>query len=349
VPTRSAHTLALKAADELLRRHRQDHGVWLRRLVIDLWGNTSMRTGGEDLALALILMGVKPLWDTASARVSGFEVIPLAMLDRPRVDVTLRISGLFRDIFETQITLFNAAANAVAQRDEAPDWNPLAGDATPRVFGAAPGNYGTGVAPMLERGAWTNSTELGQAYLDASATAYSTSSQPADFSARVAAAEAFLHQQDHAETDLLDSLDTAAHEGGFAAAADLLGATPALYHADTATPDAPKMRLLAEEIARVVRGRAANPAWISGQMRHAFRGAAEIARSVQSLHGFAATLPQRLDRQFDLLFDATLGTPEVDSFLVRENPKARSAMQALFDDARARDLWRPRRNSVTAP
>ena len=162
----------------------------------------------------------------------------------------------------------------------------------------------------------------------------------------MAAADAFLHTQDHAETDLLDSPDYAAHEGGFAAAAGKLGSAPALYHVDTSRPDAPRARAVAEEIARVVRGRAANPAWLAGQMRHGYRGAAEIARSADGLHAFAATLPQRLDPQFDLLFDATLGNPAVDQFMRDANPAARAAMAARFADAMQRGLWRSRRNTV---
>jgi cobaltochelatase CobN len=159
-------------------------------------------------------------------------------------------------------------------------------------------------------------------------------------------ADAFLHQQDHREIDLLDSGDFAAHEGGFAAAAELLGASPALYHSDSAEPERPKVRTLVEEIRRIVRGRAANPEWIAGMMQHGYRGAAEIARGLEGLYAFAATLPTRLDRQFDLVFDATIGDESVDRFLKTANPAARDAMAARFDEALRRDLWRPRRNTV---
>ncbi len=144
LPTRSAVTLAERAAADLLRRHRQDHGDWPRSVVLNVWGSAAMRTGGEDIALALLLLGVRPVWDEGSARVNGFSVTPIAELDRPRVDVTLRISGLFRDAFAAQVTLFDAAAAAVAARDEAADWNPLAGQPGARVFGPAPGQYGAG-------------------------------------------------------------------------------------------------------------------------------------------------------------------------------------------------------------
>ena len=361
VPTRSAVVLAEKAAKELLRRHLQDHGEYPRALVMDVWGSATMRTGGEDLALALLLMGARPLWDHGSARVSGFEILPVAELDHPRVDVTLRISGLFRDAFEAQIALFDEAVRAIAARDEPEDWNPLAASvgrlkgydfrrATARIYGAALGDYGAGVTERVERGAWEQRSDLGLDYLATSATAYGKGldgmTDSDGFAARIKAADAFLHQQDHAEIDLLDSLDYAAYEGGFAAAADRLGNAPALYHTDISRAEAPKVRTLVEEIARIVRGRAANPAWIEGMMRHGYRGAAEVTRSVEGLFAFAATLPARLDRQFDVLYDATLGNETVDSFLRQENPQAREAMAARFDEAIRRDLWRPRRNSV---
>ncbi len=346
VPTRSAMTLAERAAAELLRRHLQDHGEWPRSLVIDVWGSASMRTGGEDLALAFVLLGARPVWDEGSARVSGFEVLPIALLDRPRVDVTLRISGLFRDAFPGQVALFDSLVRAVAGREEAGDWNPLAaaaqglaGDAlrraTTRVFGAPAGQYGAGLSS--------------DAYLAASAGAYGQGLEgapdPAGLAARVGGADAFVHAQDHAEIDLLDSTEHAAHEGGFAAAAAALGGAPALYHLDTSRPDAPRARSVAEEVARVVRGRAANPRWIAGMMRHGYRGAAEIARGIEALHGFASLLPARFDAQFDLLFDATLGTPDVDAFLRAANPDARAALASRFADAQSAGLWHPRRNS----
>ncbi len=361
VPTRSAMVLAEKAAEDLIRRHLQDHGDWPRAIVIDLWGSTTMRTGGEDLALGLVLIGAKPVWDTGSNRVNGFEILPIALLDRPRLDVTLRVSGLFRDAFEAQIALFDAVVRAVAERDEEADWNPLAaaargleGDAlrkaTTRIYGAAPGSYGAGVTHLVEAGAWDSRSDLGTAYLNASAHAYGKGldgiRDDHGFAERVRAAGAFVHQQDHAEIDLLDTVDYAAHEGGFAAAAEHLGADPALYHTDTSRPEAPKTRTLAEEVTRVVRGRAANPAWIKGMMRHGYRGGSEIARGLEGLYGFAATLPDRLDRQFDLVFDATLGDDTVDRFLRDNNPAARAAMVARFDEAIRRDLWRPRRNAV---
>jgi cobaltochelatase CobN len=343
IPTPSAMRLAERAAAALLARHRQEQGDWPRALVIDLWGSATMRTGGEDFALALVLMGVVPLWDERSSRVTGFEVQPLAVLDRPRVGVSLRVSGLFRDAFAAQIALFDQAARAVAARDEAADWNPLVASPGARVFGPAAGAYGSGALLGGSR------DDAARSYLDGSSTAWETeegSADPSGLAARVAAADGFVHTQDHAETDILESPDYAAHEGGFAAAAALLGGGPTLYHLDTSNPEAPKPRLVAEEVRRVVRGRAANPRWIAGMMRHGYRGAAEIVRGAESLSGFAATLPDRFDAQFDDLYDATLGDAEVTAFLAEANPAALAVLEARFRDALARDLWRPRRNSI---
>jgi cobaltochelatase CobN len=346
VPTRAAMDLAGPAAADLLARHRQDHGDWPRSVVLNLWGTSTLRRGGEDFALALVLLGARPVWDHGSARMNGFEIIPLALLDRPRIDVTLRISGLFRDAFATQITLFDAVVEAIAARDEAPDWNPLASAPGPRIFGPAAGQYGAAVGRQIEHGAWTSRAGLAATWLAASAGSYGAGQDgapnPDALAARLRSADAILHQQDHTGTDLLDSTEYPAHLGGAAAAAESVGSEPALYYADGRT------RTVAEQIARIVRGRAANPRWIAGMTRHGYRGAAEIARSVEALHAFAATIPTRLDRQFDLLFDATLGAPEVDAFLRLANPAARAAMAARFAEARQRGLWHPARNAVDA-
>ncbi|GAB0119737.1 cobaltochelatase subunit CobN [Acidisoma sp. 7E03] len=336
IPNASALRLAEKAARSLLARHLQEQGEWPRSLVLDLWGSATLRTGGEDFALALVLLGARPLWDAGTGRVSGFEILPLAELDRPRVDVSLRISGLFRDAFAGQIALFDQVVTAIAARDEAPEMNPLVGAAGARVFAPADGRYGSGVDLAAGHG------EIARAYLGAQVALGGAG----DFATRIRAADGFVHVQDHGETDLLESPDYAAHEGAFAAAARALGAAPALYHLDTADPEAPKPRSLPEEIRRVTRARAANPRWIAGQMRHGFRGAAEIARGAESLLGFAVTLPERFDAQFDLLFDATLGEEAVAAFLETENPEAARMLRAHFARALRDGLWRPRRNSL---
>ncbi|MGO8739813.1 cobaltochelatase subunit CobN [Rhodoblastus sp.] len=353
-PTRTAWELGQRAAREFLSRYVQDHGEWPRRVVFDLWGSAAVRTGGEDLAQALALIGARPLWDHASNRVSGFEILSLAALGRPRVDVTVRISGLFRDVFPDQIALYDAAVQAiVAREDEGDDDNPLSAAARregsrSRIFGAAPGAYGTGVARRALGEDWTSRDDLGAAYLEATGYAYDGAKvrETPEFRARVAACDAFVHVQDMAGQDVLDSDAFVDHEGGFAAAAKSAGASPALYHLDATDPNAPKARTLPQEIARALRARAANPRWIEGQMRHGFRGAAEIAESVDNLFAFAATTEAVAERHFDLLFDAVCGDTKVRDFLAEANPQAAKAIAERFQSALDRGLWRTRRNSV---
>jgi cobaltochelatase CobN len=351
-PTRNAWEIGRRAAEQVLARYAQDHGAWPKRLVLDLWGSATMRTGGDDLAQAFALLGCRPTWDTSTNRVSGFEILPLAMLGRPRVDVTLRISGLFRDVFPSQIALFSAAVRAVAGLEESEDDNPLLafrGAALARVFGAAPGAYGVGLGRRISEGRWTERADLAEAYLSATSHAYEGDGEGREaagaFRASVAGADAFVHAQDLPGQDALDADAFSEHEGGFAAAAAHLGARPALYHLDSSAPATPKIRPLEQEIARAVRGRAANPRWLAGQMRHGHRGAAEIAQSLDNLYAFAALTDAVDSGQFDLMFDATLGDDAVRAFLVRASRPAARHMAGVFEDAERRGFWRSRRNS----
>ncbi|MGY9046284.1 MAG: cobaltochelatase subunit CobN, partial [Rhodobacterales bacterium] len=350
VPTRAAYAQGIRLADELVRRHLQDEGDWPRGLIVDLWGSATMRTAGEEFAMALHLLGVRPIWDAGSERVSGIEVLPLAEMDRPRIDVTLRVSGLFRDVFPTLSALFAQAVRVLAARDEASDWNPYAGrHDLARVYGPAPGQFGLGMG--VEDYSAEGREKAGLAWLKASSWALDGELAQKDTSgirARVAAADSFVHPQDLPETDLLLAGEYAPHEAGFAAAQAVTGGRAALYHLDNTDPARPRARGLAEEIARVVRARAAHPGWIAGMKHHSFRGAAEIAATLEHMASFAhlaGVVPPHL---FDLYHDATLGDPETDGFLRDANPEAHRAMQARFAALLAAGLWQTRRNSVLA-
>jgi cobaltochelatase CobN len=318
--------------------------------MLDLWGSATMRSAGEEFAMAMHLMGVTPVWDTTSERVTGFEVTALPALGRPRIDVTLRISGLFRDVFQTLPVLFEQAAAALATRDEPDEENPYRAAAGPRVFGPAPSEYGVGVVEAVTALTPATAEAAAEAWLADSAFAYGRGQDgtPARsaLEQRTAAADAFVHLQDLPETDLLAAADYAAHEAGFAAATRKLGSSPALYHTDSTTPDAPRVRTLAEEIARVVRGRAANPRWISGQMRHGFRGAAEIAATLDQMALFAHLARVVESRHFELYYDATLGDDEVRCFIEQANPDAAAAMRQRFQQLLDAGYWITRRNSV---
>jgi cobaltochelatase CobN len=357
VPTRTAWEIGKRTADEIMSRHAQDHGEWPCSVVIDLWGSATMRTGGDDLAQALALLGVRPIWEASSSRVTGFEILPTASFGRPRVDVTLRISGLFRDVFPTQIALFDEAVQSVSQLDETEDENPLAAkrrvlETEPlRVFGSAPGTFGLGLGETIARGDWQEQAQLGEAYLAANSHAYRANGEGFEagqaFRNQIASADAFVHVQDMAEQDILDSDAFSEHEGGFAAAAKSLGASPTLYHVDTTKSGSPaKVRTVKEEIARVLNGRATNPRWIKGQMRHGYRGATEIAETVSNLYAYAALASAVESRHFDQMFDATLGHEEVRDFLRTANHAAAKSMAATFMEAERRGFWTSRRNST---
>lgn len=352
VPTPSAHAQGIKLAEELLRRHLQDHGDWPKGLVVDLWGSATMRTAGEEFAMALHLAGLAPRWDHASGRVTGYDIIAPAELGRPRIDVTLRVSGLFRDVFSGLAQLFEAAAEALATREDEGEENPYR-HRTSRVFAPRPGQYGVGLSAIPD--AFTPETRdaAGEAWLSASSWAFSADGamQPdrAGIETRLAAADAFVHVQDLPETDLLLAADYAAHEAGIAAAAAHLGAAgPSLYHLDTTRPEQPHARTLTEEISRVVRARAANPAWIAGMMRHGFRGAAEITATLEHMAAFAHLAGAVPPHLFDLYYDATLGNEDVRAFMARGNPAALAAMETCFARLHEASLWQTRRNSIAA-
>jgi cobaltochelatase CobN len=223
-------------------------------------------------------------------------------------------------------------------------------DAGRRIFGAAPGAYGIGLSEMLVDGTWSDREALGEAYLHATSHAYGLGGEavPAAsaYRAIVAAADAYLHVQDLPGQDILNADAFAEHGGGFAAAAASLGNRPALYHVDTTALEQTRVRTLREELARVARARAANPRWIAGQMRHGYRGAAEIAETVDNFFAYAALTDATTNAQFDLLFDATIGDEAVREFLTRANPAAATAIARRFDEAMRRGLWTTQRNSA---
>jgi cobaltochelatase CobN len=328
-----------------------------RALVIDLWGSATLRTGGEEIAQGLALIGCRPVWDTFTGRVTGIEVLPPAAIGRPRIDVTWRISGLFRDLFPAQIALIDAATKLVAARDEDDEENPLAasrrgmGGAPARIFGAAPGAYGAGVEDLLGNG--SNQAAIGAAYLAATSHAYAGAegegmAAPGAFASRVAEADLLLHGSDDPSRDLLEGAEDAAHIGGFAAAAASLGREPDLVVLDTTNPSRPRARPLDKALARIVRGRAISPRFIEGMMRHGARGAAELAETVDRLVDFAETTGAVSSTLFDCMHEAYLVDPQVRDFLLRENPEAARMIAERLEAARRKGLWHPRRNDFGA-
>jgi cobaltochelatase CobN len=360
LPTPTATDLGRLAADEVVRAYMQTHGEMPRASVIDLWGSATLRTGGEEIAQGLALMGCSPTWDQATGRVTRIEVLPTATIRRPRVDVTWRVSGLFRDLFPTQIALIDAAVRAVAAREEPADENPLSAawresshiaGSVARIFGTAPGAYGAGVEDLLGRD--IDRQELGRSYLAAVSHAYGGSEgtatpAPGAFETRLATADLLVHFAEDPARDLLEGSEDVAFVGGFAAAASALGHAPDLIILDTTDPARPRARSLSAALSRIVRSRATNPKFIAGQLRHGPRGAAELAETVDRLADFAETTDLVASHLFDLLHDAYVADDAVRTFLLRENPEAAAAIAARLDAARRRGLWHPRRNDVDA-
>jgi cobaltochelatase CobN len=372
VPTPAAWQLGWMSAARLIEHYRQQNGAWPRRMALSAWGTSNMRTGGDDIAQGLALMGVQPTWETASRRVIGFEILPADVLGRPRVDVTLRVSGFFRDAFPAQIDLFDSAARAVAELDEPGETNPLAARVAEeahtlqgqglaaeearhragfRVFGSKPGAYGAGLQALIDERGWEGEADLARAYLAWGGYAYGAGAggQPAHglFEARLEGVEAVLHNQDNREHDLLDSDDYYQFEGGLSVAVRTLsGRQPQVYHNDHSRPESPKVRTLEDEIGRVVRARVVNPKWIAGVMRHGYKGAFEMAATVDYMFAFAATARAVGDHHFDAVYEAYLEDTEVRSFLADNNPAALREIAERLIEAQDRRLWRPRSNSA---
>lgn len=365
LPTTTAWRLGFASANLILERHLQDHGDHLRQLGLSVWGTATMRTGGDDIAQAMALMGVRPVWATGSQRVDDFEILPLSLLDRPRVDVTLRVSGFFRDAFGSLIRLFDAAVQAVAGLDEPDDLNPLAArvrserttlqqqgvdaeqaarQAGWRVFGAKPGAYGAGVQNAIDGRLWQTREDLAEVYLNHGSYAYGGQDEGtparAQFVERLSKVQAVLQNQDNHEHDVLDSNDYYQFQGGMLAATETLaGASVASYHGDHSQVDRPRIRTLKEELNRVIRARALNPKWIDGVKRHGYKGAFEMAATVDNLFAFDATTHLIDDHHYQSLADAYVLDPATRDFMREHNPQALRDLTERLIEAQQRGLW----------
>jgi cobaltochelatase CobN len=372
LPTPTAWALGQKSAEDLLARHFQDFGTYPAALGLSAWGTSNMRTGGDDIAQALALIGARPVWEPSSWRVTGFEIVPLARLGRPRIDVTLRISGFFRDAFPAQIELLDKAIRAVGALDEDQADNPLAARmrsearslaeagiaaddaremAGHRIFGSRPGAYGAGLQALIDERIWSERADLAAAYVAWGAYAYGARAQGINderiFTERLRRIEAVIHNQDNREHDLLDSDDYYQFEGGMAAAVEhASGRRPRVYHNDHSRPERPVIRTLEEEVGRVMRARVVNPKWIAGVRRHGYKGAFEIAATIDYMFAFAATTGAVRSHHFDLAYDAFLSDDETRAFIRDNNPAALKEIAERFREAAARGLWTPRLNSA---
>ncbi|PJT48144.1 cobaltochelatase subunit CobN [Streptomyces albidoflavus] len=357
VPSRLAWETGQALADSLLERYRADHGDWPVSVGLSLWGTSAMRTSGDDVAEALALLGVRPVWDDASRRVTGLEAVPLEELGRPRVDVTLRISGFFRDAFPHTIGLLDDAVRLVAGLDEPDKDNHVAaharadlaehGDerrATTRIFGSRPGTYGAGLLQLIDSRDWRTDADLAEVYTVWGGYAYGRELEGREARAEMESAYRRIavaaKNTDTREHDIADSDDYFQYHGGMVAAVRALkGTAPEAYIGDSTRPETVRTRTLVEETSRVFRARVVNPKWIEAMRRHGYKGAFELAATVDYLFGYDATTGVVADWMYDKLTETYVLDPENRAFLQEANPWALHGIAERLLEAESRGMW----------
>lgn len=366
IPTETAYGVGQRSAAALIDLYLQEHGEYPESVGLSVWGTATMRTGGDDLAQAMALMGVRPVWQPINRRMSGFEVVPLFQLGRPRIDVTLRISGFFRDAFPDVISLFNAIVERLAGLEESEADNFIKKRvqaesaqyqqegvsaekarqrAMYRVFGSKPGAYGAGLQALIDEQAWGNRSDLAKAYMEWSSYAYDKTGKsvtaPELFYQRMKSLQVVMQNQDNREHDIMDSDDYYQFQGGMASAAELAGGTqPAVYFGDHARPDHPRVKTLKEELLKVFRSRVVNPKWVEGVKRHGYKGAFEMAASLDYMFAYDATTGLVDDFMYEEIAQAYLFDPDTFQFIEQSNPWAIKDMSERLLEAVQRKMWK---------
>ena len=357
VPSRLAWETGQALADSLLERYRADTGDWPASVGLSVWGTSAMRTSGDDIAEVLALLGVRPVWDEASRRVTGLEAIPLAELGRPRIDVTVRITGFFRDAFPHVVGLLDDAVRLVAALDEDDADNYVRahtradlaehGDerrATTRIFGSRPGTYGAGLLPLIDSRNWRNDADLAEVYTVWGGYAYGRGldGRPArgDMETAYRRIAVAAKNTDTREHDIADSDDYFQYHGGMIATVrSLTGTAPAAYIGDSTRPETVRTRTLVEETSRVFRARVVNPRWIEAMRRHGYKGAFELAATVDYLFGYDATTGVVADWMYDRLAETYVLDPVNRAFLQDANPWALHGITERLLEAHSREMW----------
>ncbi|WP_433613066.1 cobaltochelatase subunit CobN [Prescottella agglutinans] len=357
VPSRLAWETGQAMAESLANRYRADHGEWPKSVGLSVWGTSAMRTSGDDIAEVFALLGVRPVWDEASRRVTSLEVIDLAELGRPRIDVTVRISGFFRDAFPHVLALLDDAVRLVAGLDESAEDNYVRahaqadlaehGDdrrATTRIFGSKPGTYGAGLLQLIDSKNWRDDADLAQVYTTWGGYAYGrgldgvpASDDMRSAYKRIAVAAKNTDTREH---DIADSDDYFQYHGGMVATVRALtGKSPEAYIGDSTRPDAVRTRTLSEETARVFRARVVNPRWLEAMRRHGYKGAFEMAATVDYLFGYDATTNVVADWMYEKLAETYVLDEQNRKFMSESNPWALHGISERLLEAVERDMW----------
>ncbi|GAA1276457.1 cobaltochelatase subunit CobN [Saccharothrix xinjiangensis] len=357
VPSRLAWETGQAMADSLLARYREDTGEWPPSVGLSVWGTSAMRTSGDDIAEVLALMGVRPTWDDQSRRVTGLEAIPLAELGRPRIDVTVRISGFFRDAFPHVVALLDDAVHLVADLDEDPADNHVRAHtqadlavhhdprrATLRIFGSKPGAYGAGLLPLIDSRNWRDDADLAEVYAVWGGYAYGRDLDGTEARAdmetaykRIAVAAKNIDTREH---DIADSDDYFQYHGGMIATVRALtGKAPAAYIGDNTRPENVRTRTLHEETNRIFRARVVNPRWLAAMRKHGYKGAFELAATVDYLFGYDATTGVVADWMYEQLAATYVMDPENQKFMTESNPWALHGIAERLLEAANRGMW----------
>ena len=357
VPSRLAWQTGQALADSLVRRHVEETGEHPQSVGLSVWGTSAMRTSGDDIAEVLALLGVRPEWDEMSRRVTGLVAIDLEELGRPRIDVTVRISGFFRDAFPHVVAMLDDAVRLVADLDEPADQNYVRANAqrdlaehgderraTTRIFGSKPGSYGAGILQVVESGSWRDDADLAEVYTAWGGFAYGRDldGAPAADDMRTAyrRIQVAAKNIDTREHDIADSDDYFQYHGGMVATVRALtGQDPKAYVGDSTSPDAVRTRTLQEETTRVFRSRVVNPRWIGAMRRHGYKGAFELAATVDYLFGFDATAGVVHDWMYESLAQEYVLDSETQQFLRESNPWALRGIVERLHEAADRGLW----------
>lgn len=375
VPSQSAWRVGQQLANEVLSRYQRETGAYPESVAISIWGTSAMRTHGDDVAQILALLGVRPVWQHENRRLTGVEVIPLDELKRPRIDVTTRISGFFRDAFPQLIDLIDDAVNAVIALDEPLSQNfvrkhylaelgewigqGLSEDeasqrAAFRIFGAKPGSYGAGILPLIQEKNWQADADFAEAYVNWGGYAYGRSQQGNDqrdaFRTRLSGIQVALHNQDNREHDIFDSDDYLQFHGGMIATIRALtGSQPRKYFGDSHDPSRAQVRDLKEETLRVFRSRVVNPKWLDSIRRHGYKGGLELTATVDYLFGYDATAQVMDDWMYEQVAETYAMDPEMQRFLEEANPWAQNAIAERLLEAASRGMWaEPKQQTLDA-